>query len=45
MLMNLQGHRHGRDDEVADAVLWLCRSSASYVTSQSIFVDGGLIMR
>ncbi|WP_050470408.1 glucose 1-dehydrogenase [Herbaspirillum chlorophenolicum] len=37
--------RPGRADEIADAVLWLCSSSASYVTGQSISVDGGFIMR
>ena len=38
-------HRHGRADEIAAAVLWLCSSASSYVTGQSISVDGGLIMR
>ncbi|MDO0920240.1 MULTISPECIES: glucose 1-dehydrogenase [unclassified Enterococcus] len=33
--------RLGRDDEVADAVLWLCSPAASYVIGQSIAVDGG----
>jgi NAD(P)-dependent dehydrogenase (short-subunit alcohol dehydrogenase family) len=37
--------RHGRADEIADTVLWLCSSAASYVTGQLISVDGGLIMR
>lgn len=37
--------RYGRADEVANAVLWLCSSTASYVTGQSISVDGGFIMR
>jgi NAD(P)-dependent dehydrogenase (short-subunit alcohol dehydrogenase family) len=33
--------RLGRPEEIADAVLWLCSSSASYVTGQSISIDGG----
>lgn len=37
--------RHGRADEIASTVLWLCSSAASYMTGQSISVDGGLIMR
>jgi NAD(P)-dependent dehydrogenase (short-subunit alcohol dehydrogenase family) len=37
--------RLGRADEIADAVLWLCSDRASYVTGQSISVDGGYVMR
>jgi NAD(P)-dependent dehydrogenase (short-subunit alcohol dehydrogenase family) len=37
--------RMGKAEEIADAVLWLCSSAASYVTGQSISVDGGYIMR
>jgi len=35
----------GRPEEIANAVLWLCSDAASYVTGQSISVDGGFIMR
>ena len=37
--------RLGRAEEIAGAVLWLCSSAASYVTGQSISVDGGYVMR
>jgi NAD(P)-dependent dehydrogenase (short-subunit alcohol dehydrogenase family) len=37
--------RMGQAEEVADAVLWLCSSAASYITGQSISVDGGYVMR
>jgi len=33
--------RLGRAEEVASAVLWLNSDQASYVTGQSIAVDGG----
>ncbi|WP_433967831.1 SDR family NAD(P)-dependent oxidoreductase [Tunturiibacter gelidiferens] len=37
--------RMGKAEEIADAVLWLCSDAASYVTGQSISVDGGYVMR
>jgi NAD(P)-dependent dehydrogenase (short-subunit alcohol dehydrogenase family) len=37
--------RMGRPEEIADAVLWLSSAAASYVTGQSISVDGGYVMR
>src|SRR3981081_3902783 len=33
--------RHGRPEEIADAVLWLCSDRSSLVVGQSIAVDGG----
>ena len=37
--------RNGHPDEVADTVLYLCSDKASYITGQSVSVDGGFIMR
>ena len=37
--------RVGLPREIASAVLWLCSDAASYVTGQSISVDGGFTMR
>jgi len=37
--------RVGRPDEIASAVLWLCSDASSYITGQSISVDGGFTMR
>lgn len=33
--------RLGRADEIADAVLWLCGPSATFVIGQALAVDGG----
>jgi NAD(P)-dependent dehydrogenase (short-subunit alcohol dehydrogenase family) len=45
MKTNVPMQRLGRAEEIADAVLWLCSSASSYVTGQSISVDGGFVMR
>ncbi|KQQ62016.1 glucose 1-dehydrogenase [Pseudomonas coleopterorum] len=45
MLPGIPMQRHGRPEEIADVVLWLCSSASSYMTGQSISVDGGLVMR
>lgn len=34
--------RIGKPEEAAQAALWLCSDAASYVTGQSMIVDGGL---
>jgi NAD(P)-dependent dehydrogenase (short-subunit alcohol dehydrogenase family) len=45
MVKSVPMGRVGRPEEIADAVLWLSSPAASYVTGQSISVDGGYIMR
>jgi NAD(P)-dependent dehydrogenase (short-subunit alcohol dehydrogenase family) len=42
---NVPMKREGRSEEIADAVLFLASSKASYITGQSISVDGGFVMR
>ena len=36
--------RRGETDEIADAVMYLCSDEASYITGQTLFVDGGLTL-
>ncbi|MDX1636372.1 MAG: SDR family oxidoreductase [Balneolaceae bacterium] len=37
--------RVGNPEEVAEAVLWLCSDKSSFVTGQSLVVDGGYTIR
>lgn len=45
MVKSVPMQRHGQAQEIADVVLWLSSDASSYVTGQSISVDGGLTMR
>ncbi len=36
--------RVGRPQDVAEAVYWLCSNAASYITGQTIHVNGGMFM-
>lgn len=45
MVKSVPMQRHGRAEEIADVVLWLSSGASSFVTGQSISVDGGLTMR
>ena len=42
---NVPMKREGKASEIADTVLFLCSDKASYITGQSISVDGGFVMR
>jgi NAD(P)-dependent dehydrogenase (short-subunit alcohol dehydrogenase family) len=35
--------RFGKPMEVAEAVLWMCSERASFMTGQSLILDGGLL--
>jgi NAD(P)-dependent dehydrogenase (short-subunit alcohol dehydrogenase family) len=35
--------RFGKPEEIADAVLWMCSSRASFMTGQSLALDGGFL--
>jgi NAD(P)-dependent dehydrogenase (short-subunit alcohol dehydrogenase family) len=36
--------RHGTPEDVGDVVAWLVSSRASYVTGQTIAVNGGILL-
>ena len=40
-LRGIPGGRLGRPEEVADAVVFLCSSRASWITGATLLVDGG----
>jgi NAD(P)-dependent dehydrogenase (short-subunit alcohol dehydrogenase family) len=37
--------RIGKPEEVAEAVIWLCSEKSSFVTGESLVVDGGYVIR
>jgi len=43
-LSEIPQHRLGRPEDVVGLVLFLCSSSAGYITGQALHVDGGRIM-
>ena len=45
VLSSQPGGRLGMPDEIAEAVVWLCSERASFVTGESLVVDGGALMR
>lgn len=45
VLRTIPAHRWGEPREVAVVVLFLASANASYVTGQSLIVDGGLMLR
>jgi NAD(P)-dependent dehydrogenase (short-subunit alcohol dehydrogenase family) len=45
VLRGQPGGRLGRPEEIAEAVVWLCSDRASFVTGDSMLVDGGAVAR
>ena len=35
--------RYGATDEVADGIVFLCSEQASYITGQTLAIDGGFV--
>ena len=44
MLKNIPAGRFGKTEDIAKAVAFLCSEDASYVTGQTLSVNGGLVM-
>ena len=45
VLSTIPSGRLGRPEEIAEAAVWLCSDRASWVTGESMLVDGGSIAR
>lgn len=37
--------RFGKPEEIAEGVIWLCSSKASFVTGHSLVIDGGMVVQ
>jgi NAD(P)-dependent dehydrogenase (short-subunit alcohol dehydrogenase family) len=45
ILANMPGGRLGKAEEIAEAALWLCSDRASFVSGESMLVDGASVAR
>ncbi len=45
ILRSQPGGRFGTPEEIAESVVWLCSDRASFVTGESLLVDGGAVAR
>lgn len=41
LVRDIPAGRLGRSEEIAEAVMWLCSPSASFVHGHALLVDGG----
>jgi NAD(P)-dependent dehydrogenase (short-subunit alcohol dehydrogenase family) len=45
VMASLPGGRLGRPEEIAEAAVWLCSDRASFVSGESMLIDGGAVAR
>jgi NAD(P)-dependent dehydrogenase (short-subunit alcohol dehydrogenase family) len=45
IMASLPGGRLGQPEEVAEAAVWLCSDRASFVSGESMLIDGGTVAR